>query len=326
MHESHIRTARNGALVNLSSDDHQFISAENLSGLVQDAEREAQIEIAMDPKSNPQDLHDLARSLDSIIRREVASNPATSVAELELLANDADGEVRTAVASNPSTPAPILEALANDTELVSDIEGLEVTVQQCVAWNPSTPLETLLQLLALQDCRSAVASNPAISVETMSELALDPDADIRAALASNPKCPPIILTALSHDESETVRKAALAIVNPSMPEGAPLASLIDQAKAADYDLARDLVFLDPCPSEVLMALAHHHDSDIRCVVATDAQLTPEVATFLAGDEEEVVRVELASNTTCPRSVLEQLARDDSEWVAETAQVSLDMHP
>jgi hypothetical protein len=302
-----------------------FPSAESGNDYWSEAARDEQIEIAMDPRANPQNLRNLARSADSIIRREVASNPATSAEELELLANDSDGEVRTAVASNPSTPAPVLTALANDTELVSNIEGSETTVQQCVAWNPSTPAETLLQLLAVQDCRTAVASNPAISVETISELALDPDADVRAALASNPKYRTMLLTTLSQDEGEPMREAALTVTNPGALEESPLASLIAQAASADYDLARDLVFLDPCSSEVLMALAQHHDSDIRCVVAKDGQLTPDVATLLASDEEEVVRVELASNTTCPRSVLEMLARDHSEWVAETAQVALDMH-
>lgn len=285
-----------------------------------------QIDVAMDPQARASDLHELSQLGDSAVRREVASNPSTSGKDLEALANDADGEVRTAVASNPSTPAAVLSRLANDTEIVSDIDGFETKVQQCVAGNPSTPNETLLRLLAIGDCRTIVATNPAISMETMADLALDSDPDIRVAVATNLRCPAIILKALSADSDANVRVAAIAASTVAEPEDIPLEALIERAKSADHDTARDLVFLDPCPSQVLMTLVQHRNEEVRCIVATDAQLTAEAAELLAHDQAEVVRVELALNQTCPMSVLEALARDDSDWVAETAQNALDVEP
>jgi hypothetical protein len=73
------------------------------------------------------------------------------------------------------------------------------------------------------------------------------------------------------------------------------------------------------PKSILWKLARDESPQVRFEVANRHQLTEEMFVALAKDEDEGVRSRVCWNKRAPRSVLEQLARDNSSIVAEAAR-------
>lgn len=95
-------------------------------------------------------------------------------------------------------------------------EPLSTTLDEDTAWqqssqalaqDPSTPIETLIELSEDNDwrVRSAVAENPSTPEELLRKLAYDPDEAIRSHVARNSVIPRDIMELLLADESEYVR-------------------------------------------------------------------------------------------------------------------------
>ena len=308
---------------------------------------EVRIELAQNPILPEIALRNLAHDDSCLVRQFVGGHQNTPSDVLEMLASDVDWEVRLRVAQNPGTPIKCLEEMATDRTLVTDIDGFEMTVQQCVAGNPSASVGMLQALMEIEDCRSHVAGNPSVPIELLEQLVFDPSSDVRLSLASNPRANESILEALRKDEHPQVRAAAASYTNqreivsdePSHDDSlmvelsalqdqmefsaAEIKDLLSIANKADGEIARELVSFEEYPPGILMVLALSDDGDVRDVVASDARLTFEVADVLGRDPEELVRASLASNETCPPEILERLASDKSGWVSETAEVYLE---
>jgi hypothetical protein len=76
------------------------------------------------------------------------------------------------------------------------------------------------------------------------------------------------------------------------------------------------------PLSVLHHLAGHPDPRIRWEVATKRKLDVELFALLSQDDDETVRRRVALNRNAPKHLLERLANDDSDWVAEAARERL----
>lgn len=72
--------------------------------------------VAFDPKTTPEQFHQLARHPEFMVRYAIASSDRAPVENLVYLSADSTTYVRPAVANNPRTPQSVLDALANDPD------------------------------------------------------------------------------------------------------------------------------------------------------------------------------------------------------------------
>lgn len=107
-------------------------------------------EIARDTKS-PQELTELAKDTDTMVRQIVAHNRNTPADVLRKLAKDEDDWVRGNVAGHPNTPADVLRKLAEDED---------GRVRGNVAENPNTPedIRAKLRTYCSQHCTGCTRS------------------------------------------------------------------------------------------------------------------------------------------------------------------------
>ena len=203
------------------------LSAEMLSYLSRDKDKEVRERAAQNPKTpieilkllvgdedqwvrnsaikNPnipiEILVNFAKDENEVIRAGAAQNPNTPIEILTLLASDKSSDVRKHVGKNPNTPVEILTLLASDED--SD-------VGEYVAQNPNTPIEILTRLAnsGYEHITAAVAKNPNTSIELLFSIVKDAYQWLRGEIARNPNTPIEILTLLASDEDERVREDA----------------------------------------------------------------------------------------------------------------------
>ena len=143
-------------------------------------------------------------------KRELASDPATPAEILKELAKDEN--VMSCVAGNPSTPIETLEELMNNKK---------VDLGMILASNPAITVELLVQMAFDEERETAdeakyyLAKHPSISVEIVERLWEDGSIDARQGLADNPSTPVEFLKRLAKDEDEYVRNNLAR--NPSTP-------------------------------------------------------------------------------------------------------------
>ena len=152
-------------------------------------------------------------------RLDAARNPKASPASLAKLVNNLDTElaVRQAIAMNPRTPGDTLFTLAGST--IRDL-------QNAVASNPSAP-QALLKVLSKNGedvVRATVAANPSTNAPILAVLAKDRESYVRLAVAKNPHAPKSTLIRLSSDVSYPVRHAAASRLPSAAKSAAPKSS------------------------------------------------------------------------------------------------------
>ncbi len=114
------------------------------------------------------------------------------------------------LASNPEALPEILHEIA---------ESPDPTLRARVAENRSTPLSTLVLLLADKngDVRLSLSHNPALPAMFLSQLVLDPDPDVRLGLAEDYRLPLSLLKVLAADENPYVAHKALRTLSGLSP-------------------------------------------------------------------------------------------------------------
>lgn len=134
-----------------------------------------EISIASDPDANPEDLAHLAKSGDLRVRRRVAVHPSTPLTAISDLARDTDWVIRYCLASRKDLPLESICLLSKDpftyvravifTRLDLDSEFLSrgakdnsPEVRACVANNPLTAQDTLIELTSDKDTNVASLS------------------------------------------------------------------------------------------------------------------------------------------------------------------------
>ena len=159
--------------------------------------------LAMDERTPPETLADLAEDEHEDVRVLVAHNLKASPEVLSKLAEDKSDYVRKFVAWNKNTPEVVLTKLSKNRD----------TAVRCgVAGNPSTPPEvwnTLTKDRSHSVRKVAFASNPNTPPDVLAKLASDKDFGIRTAVAKNPSTPEKILTMLLNDTELPVVFAAI---------------------------------------------------------------------------------------------------------------------
>lgn len=189
------------------------------------------------------------------------------------------------IARNPGASLKILDALARDESsyvrygLEQNPQAPQNALRTCyelygvssdLAENPNTPQDILEECARDEDSstRSAVARNKSASNDVLNMLANDSSESVRATVAENPNTPQEALERLSFDESEYVRKSVAK--NPSITHA------IATELFADTEEVREGLALNPSsPKEVLDRLAKEEDEYIRIYVASNKNTAPE---------------------------------------------------
>ena len=177
------------------------LSAEMLSYLSRDKDKEVRERAAQNPKTPIEILKLLVGDEDQWVRNSAIKNPNIPIEILVNFAKDENEVIRAGAAQNPNTPVEILTLLASDED--SD-------VRKHVAQNPNTPIEILTRLAndGYEHITAAVAKNPNTSIELLFSIVKDAYQWLRGEIARNPNTPIEVLTLLASDEDERVRKDA----------------------------------------------------------------------------------------------------------------------
>lgn len=200
-----------------------------------------------------------------------------------------------------------------------------------------TVLRTMLLMWRLNSgdpaFKTAVACDSNTPVKVLDKLATETSVTIRLEVAGNPSTSKDSLYLLSHDEDESVRKAALARLL-KLP-GAPSVSRAVQNPNASpqlvASLAEDLewrdvltLFENELDADVLAELAKTRNMSVRAKVASSESAKPATLTFLASDSVNHVREAVASNDCTPQDILMLLLQDpdDRVWMTVLNRGSL----
>ena len=277
-----------------------------LADLAEDQDKAVREEVAWNASTTPDVLLRLARdSYDSQVRQNVAWNAHTTPEILALLARDKDGEVRRRVAWSPVATPEILTGLAEDAD---------ARVRGAVALNVENPLEILTRLAEDPNelVRQGVAQNVRSPMRLLSRLGEDSSEEVRVAVAFNVSTLPEMLERLAEDKSARVRSALAR--NTSVPsEG------LDQlAKDEDWKIRNAVAEHENTKPEILGRLALDWGPDVRKAVAENAHTPPKTLARLAKDRDSDVRYAVASNVSTPPEVLSLLAKDKDEDVRWSA--------
>ena len=183
---------------------------------------------------------------------------------------------------NPVTPAArrkelvFLEAVGtyeaqnpalDDDLMVSYMRGLNEE-RRALCSNLGVPESILIHLALESDQYLAIAlANPNWPVRHMAHYTFHPEDRIRKALAKNPRCPANILIQLAHDESDDVRRTALAhpkigkrtLYAQDIPTLINLGSIGSQLRSLDADQA-----------EVVLALANGWGGTLKELTSTSS--------------------------------------------------------
>jgi hypothetical protein len=177
--------------------------------------------------------------------------------------------------------------------------------------------------------RSSVAANPRITSEVLNRLASDSSPEVLGGVAINPKCGADLLNHLvtqsflidssEHDfdyDGEHIRMQAAT--NPSLPKELIISLSKDPSALVQSSIAENI----STPIELLQTFVENNgdpfDYDavsIRSGVARNPSCPTSLLQQLANDESEEVRAGVAQNINSTMDILEVLATDTSDRVS-----------
>ncbi len=263
----------------------------------------ARLEAARRAEVSPGQLLRLALDDNLWVRRQAAANPAFPTEELEIVRRaGSSADLASFAPPDPTLPPATLARLA---------EGGEWG-RRLAARHPATPAEVLLALggHSSASLRADLAANPWSPPELAARLLADADLAVRQAAARRAESQPDGLGetgAAATDHPKRRASPYSSAQGNALKVDETLALL--RAAGASPDLAavgapaRELA---PAERDALIALGPF----ARRLAAGLPDLTAEQLEALAGDAHAATRAALASNPSCPPSVLLCLADDD----------------
>jgi hypothetical protein len=177
------------------------------------------LNLALDPKSTPDQLSELLSSSNQIVRSALAKNPALPVDAMHVLALDSNDAVRCELANRSDLSANLTRALAHDRSRF---------VRRNLATNPACCEEALKRLISDQDVyvRENVARLESLSIDACKWLMRDSEDRVIFALADNAAVPRSFYVAaqaqyyydcLTGGKGSAVK--ALLLIHPNLPVG-----------------------------------------------------------------------------------------------------------
>lgn len=185
----------------------QKTSPQRLKELAGSAKMSVICEIAKNKNAPAELLFDIFKKcetaiLNGFVRCALAKNENLPIEIINMLKEDDQDHVRSCLAGNPFCPKDVLIYLASDTNHFVKCE---------VAENPNSPLEAL-EILMEEDeiVKTCLAKSRNLTDSMLEVLAKDVSGTVRYSIACNDICPRYILGWLINDPSEVVRNRALA--------------------------------------------------------------------------------------------------------------------
>ena len=274
------------------------------------------------PQADPADMSEIVNVLvKSNDKQERLKEILSDVNLKESAAKFRELEIPTDCLEKESLSNAITSIETNFThQLVKEIgEELNITsidnsneVRTQVSRNANTPVETIKQLARDPNwqVREGVASNSNTPVEVLEELAKDSNWEVRQAVALNPKTSLVALELLGGDPNRNVRQKVA--VHPNI-----LGDILEKlAQDQDQEVRREVAKNPNWPAETLKQLAHSADAEVRRRVALNPKASLELLQNLAQDEDQEVRREVAKNPNWSTEDLKQLAQSHDMWIRE----------
>ena len=138
---------------------------------------------------------------DRLVHLALAQDPTTDESTLAELSKIPDEQILRAVASNPNTSPSTLAALQSDPPIFfeyDDPDGTEFdAIFQCMAANPNTPIDVLVNLADNSSACYELAKNPNTPIDILSKLAKWNNFQMWRSLVNNPVLPSNILERLA---------------------------------------------------------------------------------------------------------------------------------
>ena len=251
----------------------------------------------------PSRLRRVLRTARSVRRRGRCAADTAEQREHEAtaakFAQHYDYDLRRRVAKDPNAGALALSRVAS-TEIGYGLHPRKVHTRR-VAVVPEAPGAGYRTERWVEDLRSLVAHNPAVSMQLLHRLAEAEDADVVAAVASSPYAPPPLLRTLASHPDSSPRAAAAA--NPRTPSG-----LLSRLSRDPVDAVRGAVLTHPdCPLEVTGRLAVDGPGWVRRRALRMARCPPDALAAAAADLDWSIRDIVVHHPNAPASALEQIA-------------------
>ncbi|MEX3951056.1 hypothetical protein AB4Y40_25275 [Paraburkholderia sp. EG287B] len=183
-------------------------------------------------------------------RRSLALQARTPPEILAQLARDADPGVRRAAALNTHTPAGALIGLCFDAQAI---------VRRVVAARHDLPLQVVDWLTGNADpwVRRTLARNPACPPEWLERLVSDSESEVRRAVARHAHCPARLVAQLAADPVAWVRAGV------ALREDLPGALMRRLCTDEDVDVLSAIAHHPATPQAQLARLAAHPAAEVR---------------------------------------------------------------
>ena len=219
------------------------------------------------PKIPPETVLELSGSEDYHTRGLAAQHPLLP----EIFKRILDlPELEYAYTTEPKLQNPALFPVLTEAEQEALLRG-PAWFQHLLSTLPALP-ERLMARLAESNAPAVqqnIASNKRTPVETLIELSYSSDANIQSAIASNPSTPPEVLTRYA---SQSLMVFALAS-NPSLPLSIGLQLLAQATKASgEFCYVSEILRRPDLPEEALRDFLNDKRKEWRAAAAKNGQL------------------------------------------------------
>ena len=263
--------------------------------------------------------HDAIGSND--VRKALAANPNTPPRVLSNMSNFIFSDVTNLVAANPSTDKKDLVRLSKKQDLspyrdYDSTERKQYALNRInVAGNPSTPLNTLEELLAEGDpsIKLAIASNPSATNKMLNKLAKDEDADVKLAAYTNPRYNLLSSLDINPDNLQFFLEDTLPVSQAETDE-----SLFSTAFQRIEALSA-LACRSDLPEFWANFILKKTDSMVRAIFATNSDITQREIALLSRDVSPLVRKKIAERNDIQSGVLKTLINDRNSDVRKAAK-------
>jgi len=253
-----------------------------------------QRQLAGNPRTPPHLLSQLAASEDAGVRLELARHPKLPPRELLTLARDADPAVRAVLATNSALRLPDQAQLADDDD---------ASVRLALAGHAALSPQAALVLAA--DSSAVVRVNTAAGAhadeEIMQGWAAGDEEELHLALLRREDLSPRVLRLLLLSPHPAVRVQARERRAPDAAELYHLCTKGEPAERAWVAAVKDL------PRALQSLLARDADPSVRCALAANPALVPEVARWFTGLAEADTCEALAGNPAVSGDLIHELA-------------------
>lgn len=214
------------------------------------------------------------------------------------------------IASNPGASLKIMDTLAQDESSY---------VRYGLEQNPQAPQSALRICYQMYGVSSHLAENPNTPQDILEECARDEDKSTREAVARNKNTPPDVLNMLANDSSEYVR--ATVAENPNTPQETLEHLSLDESEAVRHSVAKNPSITRAIATELFADTEGVHEG-----LALNPSTPTEILDKLAKEEDEYIRVFVASNKNTSAETLEEMISSPTAPLYTRIVISIGENP